>query len=226
MNSDLVRVLIADDHAVFRRGLSAVLATEEGIEVVAEAQDGEEALARCTELAPDVVLMDVRMPRLSGIDATQAIRSLSPTTRILMLTVSDEETDLYQAIKAGASGYLLKEVSADQVADAIRAVNNGQSLLSPSMAAKLLTEFNSLARRAEARQQLPAPNLTDRELQVLTLLARGLRNAAIAEQLYISENTAKNHVRNILEKLHLHSRMQAVMYAMREHLIETDDAKG
>ncbi len=226
MTDQVVRVLIADDHALFRRGLSAVLATEEGIEVVAEAGDGEETVARSAELAPDVVLMDVRMPRLGGIEATRAIRSQSPSTKILMLTVSDEEADLYQAIKAGANGYLLKEVSVEEVADAIRAVSNGQSLLSPSMAAKLLAEFTSLASQVKEKQQLPAPNLTDRELEVLSLVARGLRNAAIGEQLYISENTVKNHVRNILEKLHLHSRMQAVMYAVREHLIEADDRQG
>src|SRR2546427_3724296 len=165
-----IRVLIADDHALFRRGLNMVLESEEGIEVVAEAEDGEDAVAKAEEFAPDVVLMDVRMPRVSGIEATRTIRDVIPTARILMLTVSDEEDDLYEAIKAGANGYLLKEISIEEVADAIRAVVQGQSLISPSMASKLLTEFNTLVRRAEEKQQVPAPRLNDRELGVLQLV--------------------------------------------------------
>jgi two-component system NarL family response regulator len=213
-----VRVLIADDHALFRRGLVMVLEGEDGIEVVAEAEDGEEAVARAEETAPDVVLMDVRMPKMSGIEATRAIAEVVPSARILMLTVSDEEDDLYEAVKAGATGYLLKEISIEEVANAIRAVITGQSLISPSMASKLLTEFNNLARQAS--QKVLAPKLTERELQVLKLVAQGLSNREVAEQLFISENTVKNHVRNILEKLHLHSRMEAVVYAVREKLLD------
>jgi len=164
--------------------------------------------------------MDVRMPRASGIEATREIHEVVPTAKILMLTVSDEEDDLYEAIKAGANGYLLKEISIEEVADAIRAVVQGQSLISPSMASKLLNEFNTLVRRAEEKQQFPAPRLTDRELEVLKLVAQGMSNREIAEHLYISENTVKNHVRNILEKLHLHSRMEAVVYAVREKLLD------
>ncbi|MDQ1368409.1 MAG: hypothetical protein QOF20_762, partial [Acidimicrobiaceae bacterium] len=226
--ADTVRVLIADDQAVFRRGLFVVLSTEDNIEVVAEAENGEEAIAKTEELAPDVVLMDVRMPRVNGIEAARQIREISPSTKILMLTVSDEEDDLYQAIKAGANGYLLKEISVEEVADAIRAVAQGQSLISPSMASKLLNEFNSLARRAEERDQYLAPRLTSRELDVLRQVARGMSNREIADTLFISENTVKNHVRNILEKLHLHSRMEAVMYAMRERLFDiraTDESR-
>ncbi|MDQ6615807.1 MAG: response regulator transcription factor [Actinomycetota bacterium] len=218
--ADTVRVLIADDQAVFRRGLYVVLSTEDNIEVVAEAENGEEAIAKTEELAPDVVLMDVRMPRINGIDATRQIRAISPSTKILMLTVSDEEDDLYQAIKAGANGYLLKEISVEEVADAILAVAEGQSLISPFMASKLLNEFNALAKRAEERDQYLAPRLTARELDVLRQVARGMSNREIADTLFISENTVKNHVRNILEKLHLHSRMEAVMYAMRERLFD------
>jgi len=219
--ADVVRVLIADDQALFRRGLYVVLGTEEGIEVVGEAENGEEAIAKAAETAPDVVLMDVRMPKVNGIEAAREIRALSPSTKILMLTVSDEEEDLYEAIKAGANGYLLKEISVEEVAEAIRAVVQGQSLISPSMASKLLNEFNQLSRRAEERQQFPVPTLTSRELEVLKLVAKGMSNREIADELFISENTVKNHVRNILEKLHLHSRMQAVMYAVRERLIDT-----
>lgn len=215
-----VRVLIADDQALFRRGLYVVLGTEPDIEVVAEAENGEDAVGRAEELAPDVVLMDVRMPRVSGIDAARRIRDALPSTRILMLTVSDEEDDLYEAIKAGANGYLLKEISVEEVAEAIRAVVQGQSLISPSMASKLLNEFNSLAKRAAQREPYPAPALTGRELEVLKLVARGMSNKEVADHLFISENTVKNHVRNILEKLHLHSRMEAVMYAVRQNLLD------
>ncbi len=217
---EVIRVLIADDQALFRRGLFVVLGTEDDIEVVAEAENGEQAVARAAELAPDVVLMDVRMPKVSGIEAAAQISALLPTTKILMLTVSDEEDDLYEAIKSGANGYLLKEISVEEVAEAIRAVVLGQSLISPSMASKLLNEFNSLARRAAQQEQLPTPVLTSRELEVLKLVAKGMSNRDVAEELFISENTVKNHVRNILEKLHLHSRMEAVMYAVRQHLLD------
>jgi DNA-binding NarL/FixJ family response regulator len=215
-----LRVLIVDDHALFRRGLQMVLKQEPDIEVVGEAADGHEAVGKAQELMPDVILMDVRMPKRSGIEATEKIKELLPHVKILMLTISDEEADLYEAIKAGASGYLLKEISIDEVADAVRSVWAGQSRISPSMAAKLLTEFAAMSKRAEERQQLPAPRLTDREMEVLKLVAQGLNNRDIAKELFISENTVKNHIRNILEKLHLHSRMEAVVYAVREKLLE------
>jgi two-component system NarL family response regulator len=212
--------MIADDHALFRRGLLMVLKQEPDIDVVGEAGDGQEAVQKAQELMPDVVLMDVRMPRRSGIEATSQIKDLLPHVKILMLTISDDEADLYDAIKAGASGYLLKEISIDEVAEAVRSVYAGQSRLSPSMASKLLTEFAAMSKRADERQQLPAPSLTDREMEVLTLVARGMNNRDIAKELFISENTVKNHIRNILEKLHLHSRMEAVVYAVREKLLE------
>jgi DNA-binding NarL/FixJ family response regulator len=215
-----LRVLIVDDHALFRRGLQMVLRQEADIDVVGEAADGHEAVEKAQELMPDVVLMDVRMPGQSGIKATEQIRDNIPHAKILMLTISDEEADLYDAIKAGASGYLLKEISIDEVADAVRSVWAGQSRISPSMASKLLTEFAAMSRRAEERQQLPAPRLTDREMEVLRLVAQGMNNRDIAKELFISENTVKNHIRNILEKLHLHSRMEAVVYAVREKLLE------
>src|ERR1044071_10410715 len=167
-SDDRLRVLIVDDHALFRRGLQMVLRQEEDIDVVGEAGDGAEAVETAQELMPDVVLMDVRMPKRSGIEATTQIKDLLPHAKILMLTISDEEADLYDAIKAGASGYLLKEISIDEVADAVRSVSSGQSRISPSMAAKLLTEFAAMSKRADERQRLPAPRLTDRETEVLT----------------------------------------------------------
>jgi DNA-binding NarL/FixJ family response regulator len=218
--SDKLRVLIVDDHALFRRGLQMVLRQEPDIEVAGEAEDGLDAVEKAQELMPDVVLMDVRMPKRSGIEATREIRDLLPHVKILMLTISDEEADLYDAIKAGASGYLLKEISIDEVAEAVRSVSAGQSRLSPSMASKLLAEFAAMSRRADEQQQLPPPRLTEREMEVLKLVAKGLNNRDIGQQLFISENTVKNHIRNILEKLHLRSRMEAVVYAVREKLLE------
>ena len=217
---DAVSVLIVDDHALFRRGLQMVLEGEDDIDVVGEASDGQEAVERAERTSPDVVLMDVRMPKRSGIEATRAIKDMLPSTKILMLTISDEEADLYEAIKAGASGYLLKEISIDEVANAVRAVQQGQSLISPSMASKLLTEFAAMVKRRDERSQVPGPRLTERELEVLKLVAKGMNNRDIGAELFISENTVKNHVRNILEKLHLHSRMEAVVYAVREKLLD------
>ena len=218
--ADPIRVLVVDDHALFRRGLEMVLQQEPDIEVVGEASDGAEAVVTAVNTTPDIVLMDVRMPRRGGIDACTAIKDAVPSAKIIMLTISDEEADLYEAIKAGAMGYLLKEISIEEVASAIRAVAEGQSLISPSMASKLLTEFASMIKKTDERQQVLTPRLTDREMEVLRLVARGLNNRDIAKELFISENTVKNHIRNILEKLQLHSRMEAVVYAVREKLLE------
>src|SRR6266581_7332959 len=217
-----IRVLIADDHALFRRGLEMVLEEEDDIDLVGQASDGTEAVTVAGESLPDVVLMDIRMPKSSGIEACRGIKEVAPSAKIVILTISDEEEDLFEAIRAGASGYLLKDIPLDEVAEAVRAVYGGQSLINPSMAGKLLTEFAVLARREESErdEQVPAPKLTDRELEVLNLVARGMNNRDIAKELFISENTVKNHVRNILEKLQIHSRMEAVMVAVREKLIE------
>jgi DNA-binding NarL/FixJ family response regulator len=215
-----IRVLIVDDHALFRRGLEIVLAGEPDVELVGQAGDGDEAVRKATELVPDVVLLDVRMPKSGGIEACAAIKSAVPSAKVIMLTSSDEEADLYGAIRAGANGYLLKEISIDEVATGIRAVYEGESLISPGMASKLLSEFAVMIKKSDGRPAVPPPRLTDRELQVLKLVARGLNNREIARNLYISENTVKNHVRNILDKLQLHSRMEAVFYAMREKLFD------
>jgi DNA-binding NarL/FixJ family response regulator len=217
---ELIRVLIADDHALFRRGLELVLGGEADIEIVGEASDATEAFDRASELAPDVVLMDVRMPGASGVEAARRIRAALPATKVLMLTVSEDSEDLFAAVRAGATGYLLKEVSIEEVGEAVRAVHRGHSLIAPSMASKLLTEFNALSRRVEEQQGV-VPRLTDRELEVLRLVAKGLSNREIATELVIAENTVKNHVRNILEKLQLRSRMEAAMYAVREKLVDT-----
>jgi DNA-binding NarL/FixJ family response regulator len=198
-----------------------LLALEDDMEVVGEAGDGIAAIELAASTAPDVILMDVRMPKRSGIEACAAIKDVAPTARILMLTVSDEEADLYDAVKNGASGYLLKESSIDEVAQAVRVVADGQSLISPSMASKLLDEFKQLSR--SDGQQVSTPRVSARELEVLQLVAQGMNNREIGKRLFISENTVKNHVRNILEKLQLHSRMDAVMYAVREKLFDVPD---
>jgi DNA-binding NarL/FixJ family response regulator len=213
-----IRVLVVDDQQLFRRGLTMLLAVESGIEVVGEAGDGVEGTVLAETAAPDVVLLDVRMPKRSGIEACLAIKQSVPSAKIIMLTVSDEEADLYEAVKSGASGYLLKDSSIEEVAQAIRVVADGQSLISPSMAIKLIDEFKQLSR--PERESGPALRLTERELDVLRLVAQGHSNREIAARLFISENTVKNHVRNMLEKLQLHSRMEAVMYAVRENLLE------
>jgi DNA-binding NarL/FixJ family response regulator len=214
-----IRVLVVDDQELFRRGLVMLLGLEPGIEVVGEASDGVEGTNFATSDAPDVVLLDVRMPRRSGIEACLAMKDAVPSAKIIMLTVSDEEADLYEAVKSGAAGYLLKDSSIEEVAQAVRVVADGQSLISPSMAVKLIDEFKQMSR--PEREHVPGGlRLTERELEVLRLVATGMNNREIARQLYISENTVKNHVRNILEKLQLHSRMEAVMYAVREKLLD------
>jgi DNA-binding NarL/FixJ family response regulator len=213
-----IRVLVVDDQELFRGGLTMILGTDPGIEVVGQAGDGIEGTTLAATLAPDVVLLDVRMPKRSGIEACVAIKEAVPSAKIIMLTVSDEEADLYEAVKSGAAGYLLKDSSIDEVTQAVRVVADGQSLISPSMAVKLIDEFKQMSR--PDRDQVSPLRLTDRELEVLRLVATGMNNREIARQLFISENTVKNHVRNILEKLQLHSRMEAVMYAVREKLLD------
>jgi DNA-binding NarL/FixJ family response regulator len=209
-----IRVVIVDDNELFLGGLGMLLNLEDDIEVVGEACEGGAAAVLVAATVPDVVLMDVRMPKRSGIEACQTIKDVAPDSRILMLTSSDEQADLYDALKNGASGYLLKDSSIDEVANAVRLVTEGDALISPIMATKLLDEFKQVARAD--RPAVSTPRLTERELEVLRLVAQGLNNREIGRQLFITENTVKNHVRNVLEKLNLHSRLEAVMYAIRE----------
>lgn len=216
--ADPIRVLVVDDQELFRRGITMLLAAEDGIEVVGEAGDGVEGTQLAVSTMPDVVLLDVRMPKRTGIEACTQIKEAVPSAKIIMLTVSDEEADLYEAVKGGASGYLLKDSSIEEVAQAVRVVADGQSLISPSMAVKLIDEFKQMSK--PDRENVPGLRLTDRELEVLRLVAKGMNNREISKELFISENTVKNHVRNILEKLQLHSRMEAVMYAVREKLLD------
>ena len=211
---DKIRVLLVDDQELFRRGISMVLGLEPDIDIV-EASDGDDALAKVAAAPPDVALLDIRMPGLSGVELCAAIRAESPSTGVIMLTSSEEESDLYSSIKNGASGYLLKDSSIDQLGEAIRLVAGGQSLISPAMATKLLEEFVEISKPKDEK-----PTLTPREMEVLRQVARGMSNHEIGEELFISENTVKNHIRNILEKLQMKSRLEAVMYAVRSKILD------
>ena len=208
-----IRVLVVDDHAVVRQGLRAFLDLQEGIEVAGEAANGVEAVEQTRGLLPDVVLMDLVMPEMDGIEATRRIRALSPRTQVIVLTSFAEDEKVFPSIKAGAMSYLLKDVSPAGLVKAIQAAHRGEAQLHPEIARKLMEEFST-----RAREPIPA-DLTRRELEVLRLIARGLSNREIAGELVISEKTVKTHVSNILSKLHLADRTQAAIYAFKEGLV-------
>ncbi|MFQ5857089.1 MAG: response regulator [Anaerolineae bacterium] len=212
-----LRILIADDHNLFRRGLLRILGDYDDLSVVGEAADGEEAVALVERLQPDLVLMDVGMPGMSGPEAAHCIRMAHPQTQVIMLTVSDQDEDLFSSIKAGARGYLLKNAETAELMDAIRRVHAGEAIVAPSMAVRLLEEFGALARAAP--EQLQTDDLTEREIEVLRLVAQGLANKEIADRLSLSEHTVKSHLRNILDKLHLRSRAHAAAYAVQAGLV-------
>ncbi len=212
-----VRVLLADDHVLFRRGLAAILSADRQVQIVGEADDGQAAVAKAIALAPDVVLMDIQMPLMDGIEATRLLRRKVPGAKILILTVSDEDEALFEAVKAGAHGYLLKNVHPDVLIQAISGVVKGEAPLSGGVAARLLQEFA----KAWAAPS-PAPtgsSLTQRELEILSLVAGGASNKQIASRLVITEGTVKNHLHNILEKLHLRNRAEAAAYVTRSGLV-------
>jgi NarL family two-component system response regulator LiaR len=208
-----VRILIADDHAVVREGLRTLIASEEGLSLVGEACNGEEAVAKARSLRPDVILMDLVMPHKDGIQAIREIKREVPGTRILVLTSFAEEEKVFPAIKAGAHGYLLKDTSPAQLLQAIHDVHEGKAPLQPSIALKVIREL-----REPPEAPPPDHSLTQRELTVLKLVARGLTNQEIADELVISGWTVRSHVSSILEKLHVANRTQATLYALREGL--------
>lgn len=214
-----IRVLLADDHTLFRRALANLLAAEPDFEVVGEAGDGMQALAMALESMPDVILMDLSMPVMDGLEATRQIKAQIPYAKIVMLTVSDQEQNLFEAVKAGAVGYLLKKIEPRALASALRGVAIGEASVSRLMAARLLSEF---ARQANERGCASA-SLSSRECEVLDGVARGKSNKEIAAALAISDNTVKNHLKNILEKLHLENRVQAATYALRTGLVKPPD---
>ena len=218
MSKDSIRILIVDDHSVVRRGLNALLATEPGIEVAGEAADGREAVNRAVELRPDVVIMDLVLPEIDGVEAIRQIRSRLPESRILVLTSFGSDEMLFPALKAGALGYLLKDASPDELVQAIRATAKGLSSLNRTVARRLLAELSREGRTRPGRE-----TLTRRETEVLCSLARGLSNDGIAGELHISEATVRTHVSNILFKLGLDNRTQAALYALKEGLATLDD---
>ena len=213
-----IRVLLADDHALFRGGVASLLAAESDFEVVGEAADGRQAVEMARDLMPDVILMDISMPVMNGLEATRRINAEMPYVKIVVLTASDEERSLFEAVKSGAQGYLLKTIEAQALYGTLRGVVQGEAPVSRVMAAQLLEEFTRRARQAAAAE--PAPALTVREREVLEHVTRGRSNKEIAAALAIAGNTVKNHLKNILEKLHLENRVQAATFALRQGLFE------
>jgi DNA-binding NarL/FixJ family response regulator len=220
-----IRVLLADDQQIVRQGLATILLYEEDIVVVGQAGDGQEAVASALSLRPDVVLMDLKMPRLGGVPATRQIREALPDTHVIILTTYDADDLVYEAIKAGADGYLLKDATRETLGDAVRGVMRGESQLDPTVARTVLGEFQRMAtREAAPRQELrdgtSTERLTPREEQVLQLLVEGLSNKEIATRLHLTEGTVRNHVSRVIAKLQANDRTQAVIAALRRGLVD------
>jgi DNA-binding NarL/FixJ family response regulator len=215
--TDSLRVLIVDDHDLFRTGLRNLL-EEQGVVVVGEAAGGAEAVRIVRELSPDVVVMDLNMPGMGGVDATRHIAGIAPLTRVVMLTISDQDNDVMDAILAGACGYLLKDASIQELMAGIRAASQGESLISPTIAAKVLQRIRATSTQPEIANTIRA-ELSDREIEVLKLIANGKDNGVIAAELHISPKTVKNHISNILMKLQIDNRIQAAVYAVRSGIV-------
>jgi NarL family two-component system response regulator LiaR len=217
--SGKIRVFLADDHAVVRKGLETLIDTRDDMEVVGIAADGDEAVHGVAQLQPDVILLDIQMPRKTGVEAITLIKAANPGARILVLTSFSEDETVFAAIRAGALGYLLKDSSPGELIQAIRNVHQGRSFLHPDIALRVIQELS----RPPANRPLTEEPLTEREVEVLKLVARGLSNQSIAEFLVVSERTVRTHISNILGKLHLANRTQAALYALRQGLASLDD---
>ena len=214
-----LRIFLIDDHNLFRSGVKALLARQPGFEVVGEAADGLEGLKRARELRPDVVLLDLHMPGISGLEAVQLLRDELPQTEVLMLTVSEDAEDLMDALRAGARGYLLKNIDTDFLVDAVRRAARGEAVMSPQMTSKLVAGLQGAARHVE-REAPAGQAISPREREILACLARGASNKEIARELALAESTVKIHVQNILRKLNLSSRVQAAVYAVEHGIVE------
>jgi DNA-binding NarL/FixJ family response regulator len=219
MTSGTIRVLIADDQQMVRQGFTVLLNTKPDIEVIGQAVDGMDAVVQVAELTPDVVLMDIRMPELGGIEATRRITGERPGIKVLVLTTFDLDEYVYETLRAGASGFLLKDASADQLAEAVRVVAAGDALLAPGITRRLIAEFSRLDGRPRSPLRERVGDLTERETEVLTLIAQGLSNAEIAGRLVVAEQTVKTHVGRILVKLGLRDRTQAAVFAYESGLV-------
>ncbi|MCX4568143.1 response regulator [Streptomyces albogriseolus] len=215
----MIRVLIADDQQMVRQGFTVLLNTQPDIEVVGQAVNGIEAVGQVGELVPDVVLMDIRMPELGGIEATARITAVHPEVKVLVLTTFDLDEYVYEALRAGASGFLLKDASAEQLAEAVRVVAAGDALLAPGVTRRLIAEFSRLDPRPRTPLRRKVGDLTERETEVLSLIAQGLSNAEIAVRLVVAEQTVKTHVGRILVKLGLRDRTQAAVFAYESGLV-------
>lgn len=218
MGSAPVRLLLVDDHALFRLGIRTLIDRMAGYTVVGEATDGIEAVAKAHELMPDIVLMDIRMPRCSGLAALEQMQRELPFIKVVMLTISEDNDDLFAAIKAGARGYVLKSSSGDELVFALDSIASGGAVVSPTMAVRLLSEFASIARMTGDLLPENSPELTPREKEILELVGQGLENKEIADSLYVAESTVKNHLANIMAKLHIRNRAQAAAYAVRSQM--------
>jgi NarL family two-component system response regulator LiaR len=221
--SNPITVLIVDDHQLVRDGVRAYLEAQPGLQVVGEAASGEAAVRLAGELVPDVVLMDLVMPGMDGVEATWRVRRVSPRSQVVVLTSFHDDAHVFNAVKAGALSYLLKDVGPAELADAVRAAANGEAVLNPRVAARLVAEMRAPA--GPGRGANPFGELSEREREVLLLVAQGLSNAEIAERLTLSEKTVKGHVSNVLGKLHLADRTQAAVFAWREGLMQRDDRR-
>ena len=215
-----IRVVVVDDQRLFTKGLSGLVDMLEGVEVVGVAYDGEEAVALCRKEEPDVVLMDISMPKMDGISATREIRSLLPQTAVIILTAHEEDEQVFEGMKAGAQGYLLKDAEPEDLSRAIRTVYAGDTIIAPDLAQKMLNTFESGKSSGSSRLM---PPLTERELEVIRALAQGKSDRQIANSLGISEKTVRNHTSNIYRKLHIFDRTQAVIYAIREGVIDVEE---